>query len=433
MEDKRFTSETFGKYTNSSAFGENSAKDVKEPKNITSDMWTPISGGETYQKRPEPQYSREYRPASEPVRRPNPESGNTAPRQGNRKGTADTRGGANKSGQKTKQQPSQKSRTPKGKPVSAKGAPAQTQGKQRPPQKKAPPQNNRQANAEKYREQQSRKKDLNNYDKKRNEGHNPGEISKQRAAKKRRSRYIKSLVAVFIFLLFVGAFVGIYSYTKGAPIANIIVEGESVYENGEILKSAEVEVGLNMFLLREKQINQKVTTELPYIHSVELDRKLPDTITLTITPTKEKYLIVGKKGYICVDENDKIVSLKKKKLQDGTFGVKGFDEQTVAEGEIYVPSESNKARYELVKRMVSYLEKIGDVKKATINVADMSDVKILYNSKITVYLGDCKDLENRLSLACNVIKSPVTEGKTGYIDMRYDSMAFFNEGAMEKD
>ena len=43
------------------------------------------------------------------------------------------------------------------------------------------------------------------------------------------------------------------------------------------------------------------------------------------------------------------------------------------------------------------------------------------------------ELENQINLACNVIKDTVSEGQTGYIDMRYSNMAFFNEGTINAD
>ena len=233
--------------------------------------------------------------------------------------------------------------------------------------------------------------------------------------------------------MFVAAFAGVYIYAKGAPIVNIVVEGDSIYSNTEVSQAAGVGVGVNMFSLKEKTINKNVTAALPYIHSVEIDRDLPDTLIIKVTPTTEKYLIVNDTEYICVDEHMKILSLKKKKLKDGFFRVYGFEQQTVQTGISYEPSEENKEKFELVKDIVQELEKNGVIKSAVINVGDMNDVKVLYNSKVMLYLGSCSQLANQINLACNVIKETVSEGQTGYIDMRYNNMAFFNEGTIYAD
>lgn len=434
MEDKnrRNISETFGKYTDSSYMDKNGYNKVREPRNITSDMYVSISEGRPTERKSMPAAQKSQRTAQQKAEK----QARSTPISEGRAQSAKPKQNNNTQQKKpvaSKKKPPKKSRTPKGEPLSKKEAEMRQPQKKKQAQNKKANEKARQENAKKARRQQELKKNRLDYDKQIENGRSPNEISKKRAAQKKKKRRIRSIVTVVLFLVFIFAFVGIYSYTKGAPIANIIIEGESVYENEQIIESAEISVGLNMLSLREKAINEKVTTSLPYIHSVEIDRKLPDTVTLTVTPTKEKYLIVNDSGYICVDEHEKILSLKKKKLQQGFFRIYGFEYQKVTKGEMYQPSQSNAEKFALVKKIVSALEANGTIKKAVIHVADTDNVKVLYNSKVMIYLGDCDKLEQQINLACNVINETVTDNKTGYIDTRYDDRAYFNEGTMEID
>ncbi len=444
MEDKnrKGFSQTFGKYTDNATFGtKDGYNKVREVKNVTSDMWAPISAGMPTEKKvnePNSAKSQKQQPQKNNRNNNRPISGGresaaaekkksrTAPK-AKPDNSADAKNKRSENAAAKKKKAASVSRTPKGKPVAEVGAKKQT----------ARPQENRrkndkaQENAKKIRNQQQINKENQHYDNDRRDGISHDESSKRRAAAKKKKRRIRSIITIALFMLFSSAFIGIYAYTKGAPIANIVIEGESKYKNEQIIKAAEIYEGLNMMSLREKKLNKKITAELPFIHSVELSRKLPDTVKLTVTPAKEKYLIVNDKGYICIDEYNKVVSVKKMKLQEGSFRIKGYEPQEANVGESYEPSDANKEKHKLVKQMISSMEKGGVIKSAVINVEDMSDIQVVYNSNVKIYLGECDDLENQISLAGNVIKDAVTNSQTGYIDLRYDGRAFFNEGTME--
>ncbi len=421
----------------SNAFGEYSKEEngnISGPQNISSDMWTPISSGSQTNNYQQPQ-KKQQTPKKQTTTQKAPQNkkkvtknnrpiseGKTEKKTVTAKKTSKKT--PNKSVQnKNAKAPNKKSREPKGKPVSEimhNSEAAQRRQRQN-------------AQQERIKRQQELNRHSREYENQLKKGKSHNEISKQRADRKRKKRRIRSVITILLFLTFVCAFIGVYTYSKGAPIVNLNVEGKSIYENEEILSAAGIEVGLNMLSLREKTVNEMVTKELPYIHSVEIDRKLPDTLTVTVTSTKEKYLIVNDKGYICVDEHDKILSLKKKKLKEGMFRIYGFEVQECEAGTVYVPAEANAEKFELVKNIVSLLESEGVINRASINVKDMSDVYINFDSRIRIYLGECENIEKQIKLACNVIKSSASDGQTGYIDMRYNDMAFFNEGTIEID
>lgn len=436
MEDNknRNYSRTFGQFSDSGVFSEN-GNNIKGPKNITSDMWTPISTGNN---------SKTSQPAKNERKTggaPENAATSVAPasegRQTQKKAKSQQKNQTKKK-EKSGAEKQKKSRVPKGNPVSQKKTdenknknkkPSASELKQKQKKAKSREEIRRLENEKRARESYEVNRNNRDYEIQSKQGRSHNEISRRRAADKRKKRLIRNIAAALVFFCFIGAFIGVYAYSKGAPAQNIIFEGESVYTNEQISAAAGIVQGINMLSLKEKNINEAVTAALPYIHSVEIRRKLPDTLTITVTPTTEKYLIVNGTGQICVDEYEKILSLKKHKLQEGKFRIYGFEQQDVKEGSFYEPSESNKEKYELVKNIISCIEKEGVIAMGTVNVTNVEDVRILYN-KVMIYLGDCKDLEKQISLASDVIKQAVTSDQTGYIDLRYSDMAFFNEGTM---
>ncbi len=421
-------SETFGKYADSTSFGNTKGYNkVRQPQNISSSMWEPISTGtqpkkqtadsqQKSKKKPDTQKTAqapisEGRPQAKSKKQNNPQPKKSSSQKPGEKKSADKKSPA-------KKKPSQKSRVPKGKPVTKEMMQEIAKNSEK---------------AKDMRQQSQLRKSRRDYDEQLRQGKSHNEISKKRAGEKKKKRRIRTLATVLLFLVFVAGFFCAYFYAKGAPVANIVVEGESAYKAEKIISAADLEIGLNMFTVREGKVNKKVTAELPYIHSVDIKRKLPDTIIVTVEPTKDKYLIAGDKGYICLDENLKVVSNKKRKLTDGSFRLLGLEAQEVEIASEFEPSENNKEKFELARKMVSAIESKGIMKKAEINLEDLSDVTVTYDSRIMIYLGDCKDLENRISLASDVVETAASQGQTGYIDTRYDGRAYFNEGTMKVD
>ena len=412
MSDKKNknVSETFGKYAQNSS---KSSRNVREPKNITSDMWIPISTGqaeEVSQKSVSSQSAKSRQQeatkrASESKKRPEGEQNFISE-------------GRKKQGKAPAGKSKKRSRIPKGRPVSETASDSASVRKQQ---------------SDRIRNQQKLSKAERDYDDRIKEGKSPSELSKERAQNKRKRRKRRNILSVALFLVFVLAFVGVYTYSKGAPVSVITVEGECIYSDEEILSAAQLELGVNMFSLREKNINELVTASLPYIHSVEIDRKLPDSLVLTVTASEDKYLIMNDGVCVCLDEYGKVLSLEKKSLDDGLYRVYGLKNENSQPGIAFTVNESDGEKYELMKRLVAAMEQEGVITRATVNVSDLKNVTVYYKNQsnnIMIYLGDCSELESRMALAGRVISSPEVSGKTGYIDMRFGDAAYFNEGTI---
>ena len=412
-------SETFGKYAQVNT-GRGSR--VDGPKNITSDMWTPISAGQSG----EEAYKNAERAPQKKVASAAPKKNTQSKKspsekasqpgfisEGRKKETDGKKGTTSANKKKT----ARKSRIPKGRPVS------ELTGTKQSAQKK----NND------VRHRQKLSKVERDYDDGIRGGKSPGELSKERAGRKRKKRVRQNVIIITLFLVFALAFAGIYTYSKGAPASVITIEGDSIYTAEEIISAAGLEIGVNMLSVREADISGRVSAALPYIHSVQVKRKFPDKLILTVTPTAEKYLFANKGDSVAVDGYGKVLSNGDGvKLTDGLFRVYGVSWDSFTVGTDFVPDAGSTEKYNLAVSIVSALEKDGTVKKATVNVSDMNNVRVYCvegNSEIMLYLGSCSNPDSRIALAARVMASAEVSGKTGYIDVRF-SNAYFREGSI---
>ena len=420
MDDRnRNISDTFGQYNNAG-----------EVKNVSSSMWEPISAGRSTAN-------------GQKTNKNSPPPTKTA--KGKNSGN-----GPKKTGRQAKGKKSSSSFTQglisEGQPGKAKNKTREKSQTNNQPAKK--PQQNKKSNQTKKpqsrtpagrdmredaRQQQKHREELfrsrEDYQRQKKDGRSPDEISRSRNKNKRKKLKIKNAVTIGAVLLFGIVMIIGYCYSRGALVENIIIDGVSIYTPEEIHQAAGISKGKTMLSLREKKVRRDITRKLPYIKDVKMDFDLPDTVILTVKGTFDKYVITGTTGWLTLDSDGKVVSDKKQKLSEGMFRVDGFDQQFFEQGDTYEPEGGNKQRYKLMEKIVSLYEKNGVVKSATINLQNPSDVSVVIDDKVTVYFGDCDNLEEKIPYSSGIIQQVRAAGKSGYIDMRFD-LGYFKPGSM---
>lgn len=266
----------------------------------------------------------------------------------------------------------------------------------------------------------------------RNKGKTPDEARLIINRKKIRANRIKTLSSVAVLFVFALSFLLSYSYFKGAEISEIKINGnDDVYTEAEILEAADLGKGMNMLTVREKKINDDVTKTLPFISQIGLDYKLPDVLELNIVPTKEQLILKCARKYICVDSTGKVVSDKKKKLSEGQFLVQGLTEQEYIVGENFKASEENKERFKIALEFATVAEQSDTLNYGVLDLNDLKDITFTYHSKIRLYLGDGENLQKKMERAIGIMNESDIGDKTGYINLKYDIGAYFMEGSMQ--
>ena len=421
-EKNRNISDTFGKYGDKTG----------EFKNVSSSDWTPISTGGNYQSS-----------AQRNNNTSRPQSSGSKPQQ--KKKNASKKQASSSKGKKAqaergfisegKPSDNKKKSQSKSKSSSSKAKASDTQKKAQTSKKTA---DSRTPSGRDMREdakkQQKHREDLfrsgEDYKKRSEGGENHDEISRKASADKRKKNAIKNGATVAAVLIFAVFFIFVFCYNHGGLIENIIIDGSSVYSSEEICKAAGISEGKNMLSLREHKIKKELTKKLPYIKDVKLERELPDTVILTIKSTTDKYIISGTTTDYTLDTDGKVVSTNKQSLKEGLYRVDGFDSQEFSEGDTFKPSEGNAERYELMQKIVTLFDRSGVVDSAVIELKNTEDVRVVYNGKVAVYLGDCKNLEEKIPYASGILEQVASRNLGGYIDMRFE-LGFFKPGGME--
>ena len=212
-------------------------------------------------------------------------------------------------------------------------------------------------------------------------------------------------------------------------ISEITVTGDTVYSSEDIIEKSGVVIGDNLIFTSKKKINEQVSTQLPYVGSVKVKRRLPTQLELIVTKTDAVYAVVIDGYYTLLDANGKVLE---KELE------------YVAEN-IILLNIGEIASADLGKTVCctsdEYLEKLISVRNAcdecgieditAIDLSDIYDIKLTYQGRIILELGETtKDnLYKKLSLGKAAIDTQNEENMLyrGTINLKVDGKGYWSE------
>lgn len=242
------------------------------------------------------------------------------------------------------------------------------------------------------------------------------ENSKNELIEKRRKKIRrKKIIVGMVFLIAILITLSIkLPYFK---VKNIEVYNNNRVVSDKIIKDSEINKGSNIFYINTSKIKNNIL-ENPYILSVEVKRKLPDSIGIYVQERNavfyaekgKKYAIIDKNG-ICLEIADNINNMNLIKLI-------GIDTSKVTVGNTIPVND---------KRQLNTISTVTDIVSSNsicknIKALDIQDeVNIVaYYNNIKIKLGSNDNMLNKLNKAINIINGEKLTAANGYVDVSYN-------------
>lgn len=83
------------------------------------------------------------------------------------------------------------------------------------------------------------------------------------------------------FLLICGALVA--ALALFFKVESIEITGTSRYSTDEVERASGVHVGDNLYLMDKNAVASRITQQLPYVETVQISRRLPKTLCISVT------------------------------------------------------------------------------------------------------------------------------------------------------
>ncbi len=218
--------------------------------------------------------------------------------------------------------------------------------------------------------------------------------------------HLATVVAVVLALSF-----GISIFFK---VEVITVSGAEKYDVWTVKEASGIEIGDNLLSFGEAKAAGKIKTALPYVQTVRIGIKLPDTVNIEIKELDVVYAIkdAGEQWWLItstgrvVDKADSALAGDYTQVHGVKLGSPVAGQQAVAQEEAppatteetlgtptLAPVVKASDRLEAALNILQYLEECSIIgEAASINVADLGNMELQYGQRFLVKLGDTTQL-----------------------------------------
>lgn len=240
-----------------------------------------------------------------------------------------------------------------------------------------------------------------------------------RQQRQRRRRRNKLVFRVVCGLLICAAIV--LAPTVFFRVSHITVTGDTRYTEQELIDASGVREGDNMFFLDSSHIAQILQAKYPYLDTVKLHRRLPSTLQIEITERTAALSVEVNGEYLLMDMTGKVLE-KNGQVADNTVEVVGAEAEKLKVGDT-VGDEQEKLQtvLDLMNLMTQY--EMND-KVGSIDIEKAYDVRMRFDDRYTILLGNLSDLEHKIQFLQAILKEPSLP-ETGIIDLTDDKKAHY--------
>lgn len=237
------------------------------------------------------------------------------------------------------------------------------------------------------------------------------EFLRKRAERKRKLRIRNLVIGYFAFMITALCVLTVLTFTVFFPIKSLGAKGSKVYGSEQILAASGIEKGDNLFTVNPSKVLKNLKKNLPFVESIKIERKLPDTLNIIVTDADEYACIFSKGKYYTISSTGWVLE-KGDAVPENIFEIRGVEVNCkVASAVEYKNSEEK----ELLKRLLTAFEE-KDITLNYIDITDKLDITIGAESRFNVKLGSANNTEEKIKHFEKMAES-IPENESGLINL----------------
>lgn len=206
-------------------------------------------------------------------------------------------------------------------------------------------------------------------------------------------------------------------------VSSVDVEGNSFYTTEEVVEASGVQEGDNLFFINRFTAASRIFSKLPYIESVSIERKMPNSIVISVDESEAIAYIRSEDGLWAIDRNCKLLSEVDAEDAVALLRIDGLTALSPAEGDMLLCSNGSEDTRDFLSAILKQINALG--LRQNITYIDMSDVncpEFDYTSRFTVRLGANENIPYKFQLMISAAAG-LQAGDSGILDLSIDSAA----------
>lgn len=241
---------------------------------------------------------------------------------------------------------------------------------------------------------------------------------------------LATVIAVVLALIF-----GVSIFFK---VEKIEVSGMEKYSAYDIQQASGIEYGDNLLTFGKAEAYGNIITKLPYVKSVRIRIKLPDTVNIVVEEQDVLYAVKDSEdGWWLITAEGKVVDKGDTAVAGECTQILGVTLQTPVAGQQAVAYETpidptqeetqpvtvrGSDKLGTALSILQYLEDCGIIgKAASVDVSDLGDLELWYGTQYEVKLGDTSQLKYKIQCMNEAIngESGLKEYDSGVLDISF--------------
>ncbi len=240
--------------------------------------------------------------------------------------------------------------------------------------------------------------------------------NKKKKLKKRRKVAFYTLLVVLLICV-----ITVLSLTVFFNISNIRVNGNSHYTTQKIVEVSGLREGQNLFRLNKFKIIDKLKAQLPYLDTVEIDRKLPVSIEINVTESQDFMCVSSGSGICVVDKNLKILN-RVAIAPEGLATVYGITPTQNEIGSVLLCEDDKQQTLSMLS--AALFESFGAEGITSIDLTEVYDIKVRYQDRVDISFGTLENISEKVRLVAHVL-SENSDSEHATIDVSSGKLAYY--------
>ncbi len=261
---------------------------------------------------------------------------------------------------------------------------------------------------------------------------NPRKESRKskKSARRRKKRGARKAFSAIFVLLIVTVIGMVLSLTVFFKIENVMVTGNAVYSEKELINASGVNKGDNLFLTTTKNVSKNLGNRYPFVEGVNLKRVLPGTLKIEIVEAVEKFCYQTGDKFYSVSEKGKVLEV----YSDCPAGLILIRTSSVTEIEVgeYI-SFSDETENMYFTKLVQTLDKY-NISVTRIDASNALSLTVRVDNRFDVNFGSIVDIEGKIAHLSKMMEK-IESTKTGTINLSAWSAdkneAYFIQGKLQ--
>lgn len=247
------------------------------------------------------------------------------------------------------------------------------------------------------------------------------------SVRRHRIRHKKNYILYYLLLLILLAAVGIIlSLTVLFQIETIRVEGGGGLSSQEVIAASGIKKGDNLFRINTRRAEISILNQFITIDGVTLARKLPNTLVITVEPSR--LMAVSSYGgkYYSVSKGSRVIAVSEERPDEPEVPlVTGCDYSDAELGDYLKDFDVEKNKLEILETVLAGIEENELEGVGYVDLTDVAFIKLYYQDRLELKMGSLTDFSYELGRVRQLIQTNVPPDAVGVIDATLHNGAYY--------